>query len=192
MGIVCRRSSCCCLGDEKRFLFIGFNHHFATVAHICKHNKQFLNSTYGGMMVLLFSFLSIFVPEHRQSNTPFVWHDNLSFFTLDLRDFFSLYITFKNHNDWIISCNFLLVEAKVRPSTSSHGRINFVAAKQKQITDQVASRTRRRGQVNKIDNRSVIEYIKILICVKNYRCFDKLEKNINCHLSASLPSPPQL
>lgn len=37
-------------------------------------------------------------------------------------------------------------EAKVRPSTSSHGRINFVAAKQKQITDQVASRTRRRGQ----------------------------------------------
>lgn len=35
---------------------------------------------------------------------------------------------------------------KVGPTTGSHGRINFVAAKQKQITDKVASRTRRRGQ----------------------------------------------
>ncbi|KAJ7386827.1 hypothetical protein OS493_006857 [Desmophyllum pertusum] len=35
---------------------------------------------------------------------------------------------------------------KVRPTTGSRGRINFVAAKQKQITDKVASRTRRRGQ----------------------------------------------
>lgn len=30
---------------------------------------------------------------------------------------------------------------------ASHGRINFVAAKQKQISDKVASRTRIRGQV---------------------------------------------
>ncbi|XP_078377920.1 cytoplasmic dynein 2 intermediate chain 1-like isoform X2 [Oculina patagonica] len=35
---------------------------------------------------------------------------------------------------------------KLRPTTASRGRINFVAAKQKQITDKVASRTRRRGQ----------------------------------------------
>ncbi|XP_058954836.2 cytoplasmic dynein 2 intermediate chain 1 isoform X2 [Pocillopora verrucosa] len=35
---------------------------------------------------------------------------------------------------------------KVRATTASHGRINFVAAKQKQITNQVASRTRKRGQ----------------------------------------------
>ena len=36
---------------------------------------------------------------------------------------------------------------KVRPTTATHGRITFVAAKQKQISDKVASRTRRRGQV---------------------------------------------
>ncbi|CAH3154809.1 unnamed protein product [Pocillopora meandrina] len=35
---------------------------------------------------------------------------------------------------------------KVPATTASHGRINFVAAKQKQITNQVASRTRKRGQ----------------------------------------------
>lgn len=34
----------------------------------------------------------------------------------------------------------------VKPMSTTHGRINFVAAKQKQISDKVASRTRRRGQ----------------------------------------------
>ncbi|XP_020612884.1 WD repeat-containing protein 60-like, partial [Orbicella faveolata] len=43
------------------------------------------------------------------------------------------------------SSRFIRLE-KVRLTTASHGRINFVAAKQKQITDKVASRTRRRGQ----------------------------------------------
>ena len=42
----------------------------------------------------------------------------------------------------------LICLEKVRPTTANRGRINFVAAKQKQITDKVASRTRRRGQVS--------------------------------------------
>ena len=48
---------------------------------------------------------------------------------------------------------------KVRPTTASRGRINFVAAKQKQITDKVASRTRRRGQVSIFLKKNSMKWI---------------------------------
>ena len=87
VGIVCRRSSCCCLGNEKRITLLRWPISANTTnSSWTLHTVEWLY-----YFSSLFSFWSIFVPEHGQSNTPLVWHDNLSFFTLDLRFLLTVY-----------------------------------------------------------------------------------------------------
>jgi hypothetical protein len=93
----------------------------------------FIIMTETEMIIILYSVIHSFIRSfHHSFIRSFICL--FSYLSIQLFVYYSNIITF------------IIIETAVRPPTAK-GRINFVAAKQKQISEKVASRTRKRGQV---------------------------------------------